>query len=773
MSTQMQSTTVAAKALLPREVHAASPDTGQPIGAALRRNPIIRFFSSVRLGVTWLALVLIYACVMSAMPQVRGALEMTEMAAFGHWLFTALIVLLCTSLTLATITRIRWSIINAGVLTVHAGILLLCGGSVLYFGTKIEGDVLLRTPSIELFSTGAGQSRVVARLRTQPGESWSNTMPALGGEVKLDVTDVQRNGARVERATLRAAVGGGEPRTIDLRLTDPSPQPLNNRLALRLASDPPAERFYDKERAALYVRRNGERDWQEHELAGLPIFRERYLDQGYTLLDRSGKPSPSKRAAPEVRIGGLRIPTGWFERWRMPIPVDVADAPFDVSVTGYVPYVGGTSTRLIAGGERLNPGATIRLSNPKGDRLLERSLQALSPADSLLMTTPPIEFRWAATPAEREEILRPMIGVNELSVEVADPPVKKVIPIQVGQETAIEGTPYKIRVKDIFPSWPLMSPGFENAVSPAALIEVERGETRFTRTAIQRYPQMSQDIDAEGVRRRDALLDTNISLRFRTCADGWMTVVADPEGTQRGEALVASITPDARAQQIPVRVGVAAPIQFQGFALDFTLVSLSASVRAVEIPVVEPLETREANVSTRGVSAIRLNFTGRGSAAGWSEERWLQFSIYPEEDASVLAVEPPGAGVWELVYSRLAHPLGQKLWPGTLSVRFLPGRNRVDFWRSDFGVGEPGSDEIRPGMVQTNSTFTVGDWALFQSGAARDNWSYTILGVGNRRGIGPMVLGCCMITLGCLYAFYVKPALRRRALERALAAHAA
>ena len=39
----------------------------------------------------------------------------------------------------------------------------------------------------------------------------------------------------------------------------------------------------------------------------------------------------------------------------------------------------------------------------------------------------------------------------------------------------------------------------------------------------------------------------------------------------------------------------------------------------------------------------------------------------------------------------------------------------------------------------------------------------TVFGVGNRQGIWPMTLGCVLITAGCLYAFYVKPVLKRRA----------
>jgi hypothetical protein len=40
--------------------------------------------------------------------------------------------------------------------------------------------------------------------------------------------------------------------------------------------------------------------------------------------------------------------------------------------------------------------------------------------------------------------------------------------------------------------------------------------------------------------------------------------------------------------------------------------------------------------------------------------------------------------------------------------------------------------------------------------------NYTVLGVGNRHGVLIMLLGCCVSLLGMIYAFYVKPFIKRR-----------
>jgi hypothetical protein len=98
---------------------------------------------------------------------------------------------------------------------------------------------------------------------------------------------------------------------------------------------------------------------------------------------------------------------------------------------------------------------------------------------------------------------------------------------------------------------------------------------------------------------------------------------------------------------------------------------------------------------------------------------------------------------------------------------------QAESW-SSFVVGKPaGGEAVVEGQVSTNRTWSFGPWSLFQHGApaeGENDWTWTALGVGNREGIWPMLLGCILVPLGCLYAFYVKPVLRRRAAERAVAA---
>jgi len=56
-----------------------------------------------------------------------------------------------------------------------------------------------------------------------------------------------------------------------------------------------------------------------------------------------------------------------------------------------------------------------------------------------------------------------------------------------------------------------------------------------------------------------------------------------------------------------------------------------------------------------------------------------------------------------------------------------------------------------------------------EGGIASAGLNYTVLGVANREGVYIQLLGCAVAVLGMIYAFYVKPVLKRRNREAVLA----
>ena len=50
----------------------------------------------------------------------------------------------------------------------------------------------------------------------------------------------------------------------------------------------------------------------------------------------------------------------------------------------------------------------------------------------------------------------------------------------------------------------------------------------------------------------------------------------------------------------------------------------------------------------------------------------------------------------------------------------------------------------------------------FEGDVGSAGLNYTVLGVANRNGVLVQLAGCCLAVVGMVYAFYIKPILKRR-----------
>lgn len=728
-------------------------------------NPLIRLFSSIRFGVVLLTLILIYASIGSALPQVRGAVEMTEMQLFSHWTFGLLIVLFAITLSVATWRRIRWNVTNLGVLIVHSGLLVLTLGSFLYFGGKIEGDTFIQAPRLELIARNSPATRLPSIL-AETGQVFTTSAPMLGGTLGIEVLETRGEGIRpVTEAKVRVQMG---PRSGEFVLNEQSPAvALSDQLSLQLHASKAVDVFYDSDVPGLYVRPLDEPATEPNflPLRELPLHRERFVPGNVEIRNTSGQIVRSHRTEPHFNFYGLRIPTGWFEHWRMPIDAKApADLPFDIRVTGYLPYV--TESRMVAVPvEHGEPNPAIEFDIKVDERVARQLLFARDPRESIMLTAAPIEFHWVRDAAEREALLRGRAGPHELEIEVRQPPAKRTVAVREGDRLEIEGTPYVLTVQTFSSSWPLMSPGYENAVTPAVSVAVANGEKSYTRTVLQRFPELSQDIDEQGVRHRDGPYDANLVLRYRSSPEGWISLVGGDDGPLE----LAFFDLEGKVSRTPLRIGDSNVVRIFGFPVDFRVNNVYARARKEIAPLVTPVELRRPNMM-RNASMVRLELIGRGAHSGWSQTVWCGYSQYPHVDARPATLTGPDGRPYELLYSRLRRSLNASLALRKLEVELLPGRGDPNAWKSVLLAQAQGDPAPSDALVYTNFTYSIGGWTFFQSGAPSREpyWEWTILGVGNRHGIWPMTLGCTMVTLGSLYAFYIKPIIRRRKMQAAL-----
>jgi hypothetical protein len=80
------------------------------------------------------------------------------------------------------------------------------------------------------------------------------------------------------------------------------------------------------------------------------------------------------------------------------------------------------------------------------------------------------------------------------------------------------------------------------------------------------------------------------------------------------------------------------------------------------------------------------------------------------------------------------------------------------------------SGKTEQGEAHMNNPFYFdnGTWLFYQAQWDPEGQTFTVLGVGNRPGVWTMTLGCIMIGVGLLWAFYLKPIIIRRMKEQAL-----
>ena len=69
--------------------------------------------------------------------------------------------------------------------------------------------------------------------------------------------------------------------------------------------------------------------------------------------------------------------------------------------------------------------------------------------------------------------------------------------------------------------------------------------------------------------------------------------------------------------------------------------------------------------------------------------------------------------------------------------------------------------------VSVNEPKQYQDYWFFQSqwdppDSTSAGLNYTVLGVGNRHGVFIMLLGCCLAVSGMIWAFFVKPMIKRK-----------
>lgn len=792
---------------------------------------VLDLFSSVRLGIVLMALLLVYASIGSAgiiypvqgagdfrflglwfrhdMPRQWRWLELTEFEWFHTPAFNALVLLICANIIITTLRRIRFSVVNLGVWMIHTGIITLAIGSFIYFGKKVEGDAPVLRAALSIAVPGAP----AARLPVLPGAGTQVTTSQGDYRVSVQSIDPQwelRTTGEEGKSAFAVSVSVQTPKTSFVRqVLAGYPEftedviPGRGRVkklpefegralvddSVQITLEPPAQASYwVKDSAALYVRTqedqggHGTNPWSQRPIAGLP----RYNDYVSSVADDLW-PVQSDERGNVLRPHPLSVAVP---------PASGATDPLsgaDVRITGFLRYA-VMQEGFVEGGTALNPMVELTLGGPDGTTRNMRLLSA-DPARSRTRDGR-IVFDWATSQEDLDALLAH--APTRLTLALAGTDVSREIQVPARALADPETRPleplgdtgWSFRVRELVRRLPLASGETVSLV----LLELQTPEgTRLTRWVFE-DPARNRDnpLTAENEPARvvepDRRLTTTLELGSEQPD---VRIVAGPApigvrvyGDQGASSLVASDpAPDARLDL--------------GQGRSVIVRRVVERARALTKPLVIPWQQREkAADSVQAYTLVRVEV----SVGGRRDSQWIPFHRYvmddPGEASPTLTVFQPAVFTLEngrrveVIVGRERRPLPTPVilddFILTSTVGGFTGEtNSVRDWTSVLRFEGPTGQWTDSMRVSTNSPVAHAGFWYFQAfwdaprsspqnpDLASAGMAFTGLGVGNREGVYTQLAGSCLSVAGMLYAFYVKPIIKRRRRERVLAGLAA
>lgn len=684
--------------------------------------------------------------------EMRG-LELTEFEWFHWWPFKWLIALLCLNMSIVTIRKIPFNVLTIGVWSIHAGVIVLVLGCLVYFSKKIEGDVVISRHQVSIQIPGEES----ASMLVAPGNSIvigpytceiSNINPnweLLTGDDKGKRTYAVSISMTSDDASFTRQLISGYPEyTEDVIRTDNPKQPMaraikvlgtalvDESIKMSLEQDVKSE-FYVTQSAAIYLRELDENGvaktgWIEHTIPNLPRFND-YISEGSEVWDAK------------------RIP-------KHPIAIDVpSEVGMSLTVTDYLRYA-FMDARIVPGGNDLNPvvWATIE----RGDIKQPVKMFAFDPSnnttDSSLMV-----FKWLDSPTELAALQESLLPTLEAQLGEQT----YALPLTSSEEFAQIGeSEYEYRLTSIQNNL-----NIENITVSLAIVELKHGDKQWVRWVFE-DSSLNRDVTESAGHLESNLVDDAIRLDYEPGAAP-ITIVAG-NGVDGVQLLLQTDTerPIQRTVNFDEPLSIIDDVQLAVHRLE-------ANTHIETRPTVVPAQQRDPNVSNT-MSMIRVIIKD-----GDSERiAWLPYHHYPFESntqtVNRFRYQPTIVGladgkIVELMFSRERAPLPTPVALNDFEIDthiggFSGRTSSILNWRSLVSFPEV-SDELV--AVSVNDPKPHHGYWFFQSqwdppSATSQGLNYTVLGVGNREAVFTMLLGTCITVLGMMWAFFVKPTIKRK-----------
>jgi hypothetical protein len=769
-------------------------------------RPIIDLFSSVKLGIALLITLFVYSSIGSAgilypaslvfwdldnwnqvVIRHMPGLEMTEYEWFQWWPFVLLIVLICANITVTTLRRIPFRPVNYGVWMIHTGIITLALGSIWYFTRKVEGETPVIRRRLAIVVPGADAATLTVlpgnridfetsagRYQFQIAEiipDWEILTGSEEGERAYAVSVLVRT---PEQTFIRQLIDGhpeftedvipGEGRAVKIlgeTLVDDS-------LTLSLVAAP-QQHFFLAHTDAIYVREAGSPMWFERPIDGLP----RYNDY--------------VASADEVWpvVPGSRLPI-------MPLAIDVNEADSDDPLAGMDFRIGSylryafDDTRRVSGGGQFDPILRFRLEG-EGAPAEHVELLASDPARNSFAGGF-ARFTWVSDEVEHEAAVADISG--SIAVRVAESGDKETIRLsdlapatETGEAPyrGVTGTPYEWRLVAL----ENYQPDANGRIGSFAIVEMRTPERAWHRVLFSadfghiRARDVAIDEQSTGGM-RELPLDEGIELTYLPPAQ--ILFIGGPE-----ERNLRAVRPPARLGGEPIALPLSQGSRWEiDPSIEIIVDEFAACSKLVTKPLIVPNAQRRRELDLQ-LRMIRLELP---DAEGGAVSVWLKYHEFPfsseDEGLPGFPYEPTtitlsdGRRI-ELLYSRRRMLLPAPIVLQDFEVEYHVGgfsgdALSVEEWYShvsfegttatqSVAVNKPGKHD---GYWFFQSRWDPPNSAGGRNGAPSAGLNFTVLGVGNRDGVHVQLAGCVIAVIGMLYAFYVKPIIKRRKRARVL-----
>jgi len=784
---------------------------------------LLDLFSSVRLGISLMIAIFIYSSIGSAgLPvhwnilepaswkNVRELVEMSEFQWFHWWPFDLMIALFCINLTVVTVRKIPFNVMNLGVWMIHSGLIVLAIGSVIYFTLKREGDVPVPRREVVIQAPGHAPEVMVASpgnelVVGQGDDAWrfrvANITPdweLLSGDdagTRAYKVTMQVDGP--ERSFMRELIDGFPQYTEDLVRDASGDQPFSRAVnvtgerlvdeSLELALRPAVrDRFYLMETRAIHLREVGSDEWIERPVPRMPLFQDHVRDLNDVWTAPGDDVDPVKPVEVTVR------------------PVDPRDPLPDVDFTivDYLRYAVMQERRLPApadSGAELNPAVGVRMTARDGTTQTFQ-LAAFDPEESTALRGA-LAFHYAESEEEAEQWLEPapptIVVVGEDGTRI---PVTIDRTARMDPELAfrpVRGTDYSWRVQAFEDGLE-----FDGRVFSVAIVEIRRGDRTFTRWVFD-DPALTRDVPEGGsiADHSGGTFDDGLVLEYEPGTSVAIRIIGGPEPDRLRVSVPSAGGGAPRAFEVqPLQ-----PILMPG-DLELVITRYATHTRLVEQPLVIPKVQRDRDIGMMA-SMIRLQAPVGGTAddaAGDREpgdgvwEGWMPYHLYvfegPEHKIRRFRYEPsvielPDGRMVEMKFGRQTEPLDRPVRLESFEVvarigGFQGDTSSIRDWQSlvSFGEDAEASSWTDTRTVHMNNPKHAGQYWFFQAqwdppdepridgDPGSSGLNYTVLGVGNRHGVNTQLIGTIITVIGLMYVWYVKPWLRRRQLQSAYVA---